>query len=97
MFCGLTNGNYANVFTTLSMRNGHGLVMQQTQGEESALTIGLAGVFSSESKPAEDLLGIAKIDAVLFQVGVVVSPRPKRTCLSVATGRNYGKASAPAL
>src|ERR1700751_751049 len=68
MFCGLTNGNYANVFTTLSMRNGH-LVMQQTQGEESAFTIGLAGVFSSESKPAEDLLGIAEVDAVLFQVG----------------------------
>src|ERR1700731_4441563 len=39
MVCGLTNGNYANVFTTLSMRNGHDLVMQQTQGEESALTI----------------------------------------------------------
>jgi hypothetical protein len=34
-----------------------------------ALTIGLAGVFSRECKPAEDLLGIAKVDAVLFQVG----------------------------
>jgi hypothetical protein len=43
MFCGLANGNYANVFTTLSMRNGHDLVLQQTQGEESALTIGHAG------------------------------------------------------
>src|ERR1700758_3287926 len=38
MFCGLRNGNYANVFTTLRMRNGQDLVMQQTQGEESALT-----------------------------------------------------------
>jgi len=69
MSCGLTNGNYANVFTTLSTRNGHDLVMQQTQGEESAFTIGLAGALSSESKPAEDLLGIAEVDAVLFQVG----------------------------
>jgi hypothetical protein len=42
--------------------------MQQTQGEESAFTIGLAGVFSSESKPAEDLLGIAEVDAVLFRL-----------------------------
>jgi hypothetical protein len=69
MFCGLRNGNYANVFTTLSMRNGHDLVMQQTQGEDSALTKGLAGALGSEGKPAEDLLGIAKIDTVLFQVG----------------------------
>jgi hypothetical protein len=68
MFHGLANRNYANVFTTLSMRNGHDLVLQQTQGEESALTIGLAGVFCGESKPAEDLLSIAKVDAVLFQV-----------------------------
>jgi hypothetical protein len=68
MFRGLANGDYANVFTTLSMRNGYDLVLQQTQGEESALTLGLAGVFSSESKPAEDFLSIAKVDAVLFQV-----------------------------
>jgi len=93
MFCGLTNGNYANVFTTLSMRNGHDLFMQQTQGEESAFTIGLAGVFSSESKPAEDLLGIAEVDAVFFQVGASFRLVP----LSVATERNYGKAPPPAL
>jgi hypothetical protein len=97
MFRGLANGNNANVFTTLSMRNGRSLVLQQTQGKGSTLTIGLTGVFSSESKPAEDLLGIAKVDAVLFQVCRVVSPRPKRTCLSVATVRNYGKAPPPAL
>jgi hypothetical protein len=69
MFRGLANGDYANVFTTLSMRNGHDLIPQHTQGEQSALTIGLAGVFSGESKPAEDLLSIAKVDAVLCQVG----------------------------
>ena len=50
------------------MRNGHDLVMQQSQSEESAFTIGLAGVFSSESRPSEDLLGISKIDAVLFRL-----------------------------
>jgi hypothetical protein len=69
MFRGLANGNYANVFTTLSMRNGHDLAVQQTQGEESALTTVLASVFNSEGKPAEDLLSIAKVDAVLFQIG----------------------------
>jgi hypothetical protein len=55
MFRGLANGTCANVFTTLGMRNGHDLVLKQTQVEESALTIGLAGVFSSENEPAEDL------------------------------------------
>ena len=50
------------------MRNERDLVIQQSQGEESVFTIGLAGVFSSESRPSEDLLGIAKIDAVLFSL-----------------------------
>jgi len=39
MFRALRNGNSANVFTALSARNGHDLVLQQTQGEELALTI----------------------------------------------------------
>jgi hypothetical protein len=34
--------------------------------KESALIISLAGVSGGESRPAEDRLGIAKIDAVLF-------------------------------
>jgi hypothetical protein len=50
------------------MRNGHDLVLQQTQGEESALTIGLADIFSSESKPAEDLLSIAKAMPCFFRL-----------------------------
>src|SRR6201997_2474996 len=50
MSCGLANRDYANVFTTLSMRNGHDLILEQAQGEESALPIGFPGVFSSESK-----------------------------------------------
>jgi hypothetical protein len=72
MFSGLANGNYADVFTTLSMRNRHDLILKQAKGEESAFTICLTGVLSSKSKPAEYLPGIAKVDAVLVQVGASI-------------------------
>lgn len=64
MFRRLANGNDANVVATLSMSDGHNLVIQEAEGEKPLLSIGLACVLCSESDSAKDRLGIDNIDAV---------------------------------
>jgi hypothetical protein len=51
-------------------RNGHNLIFEQAQGEESTFPIGLAGVFGGKGKPTEDLLSIRKVIAMLLQISL---------------------------
>jgi hypothetical protein len=70
IFRGLANGDDADVLTTLSVRNGHNLISSKPKVRNRRFPIILAGVFGGEGKPTEDLLSIAKVDAMLLQISL---------------------------
>jgi len=43
---------------------------RRPKGEESTFPIRLTGVFGGERKPAEDFLSVAKVDAMLPEIGL---------------------------
>ena len=77
MFCGLANGNDANVPVLLRMRNRNDLILKKSQRQEATLTVGFPIVLCRKSECAEDLWCIAKIDAVLPQVRKSLSFVPR--------------------
>src|SRR5205814_1589484 len=70
-----------------------GDAMQQPQGDETRLTVVLAGIFNRNKRSIENRFGVTQVDAMLGEIDLPLPLVPREHLGDVATFRCYVKTS----